>query len=519
MLRLRGGRVTLAVVLILMVTTACTVAEEQPEGEEQADGILDIALQTDFPPDPATYYGVEGLQITTTLYEGLVRQTDTAYAVEPLLAESWEVSPDGQTYTFHLRSGVRFHDGSEMDSTAVKESFERFVDVGGGPSYMLSDVASMETPDALTFVVGLQQPSSTFLPYLATAYGPKVYSSALMKEHAGSDLGQTYLNENSLGTGPYSLADHQIGSRFVLQAFEDYWGGPPYFETVNVSVIPDISTQRLKLESGELDMILWGLPSSDIASLASNPDFEVIEFPSMQTARLHINPDGAFNTPELRDALRSAIDREAIVEQVWGDYASVSEQVTPPGSLPPGLGEDRPEVDPSRLESLTPELEGETVEIVHGELGEPTRRQTELVGAQLEALGLRIRIRTVTAAEFFGEIPKAEVKPDVMSVVGAGDGIDPDSSLRIYFHSDGPVNWSGCSIPQADQAMDAGLHSTSADQAAEHYGRAAELIAAEGCVLNIADVREVIVARKGIENVTYDVSTARSVRLGELSAG
>src|SRR4029077_9936697 len=96
-------------------------------------------------PDPANFYAVEGLLVTTNVYEGLVRFLPDSSTISPLLAEKYSESTDGLTYTFNLRSGVKFHDGTAMDSNAVKASFQRFIDVNGGPSYMLASVAQMST--------------------------------------------------------------------------------------------------------------------------------------------------------------------------------------------------------------------------------------------------------------------------------------------------------------------------------------------------------------------------------------
>ena len=113
-------------------------------------------------PDPDIFYETEGNQVTMSTYEGLVRYTQDppSNEIEPLLATKWEKSPDGLKYTFTLRPDVKFFDGTEFNSEALKTSFERRTEVDQGPAYMLAEVDSYETPDPLTFVVNLKRPVS-----------------------------------------------------------------------------------------------------------------------------------------------------------------------------------------------------------------------------------------------------------------------------------------------------------------------------------------------------------------------
>ncbi len=129
---------------------------------------------------------------------------------------------------------------------------------------MLADVASTSAPDPLTFVVKLKQPVSAFLDYLAAPYGPKAVSPAILTAHAGSDFAQNWLKDHDAGTGPFTITKFTTDVGYELTRFDGYWGSPkPYFEKVEISIIPDITQQRLKLESGEIDLMTHGLPIAD----------------------------------------------------------------------------------------------------------------------------------------------------------------------------------------------------------------------------------------------------------------
>ena len=178
------------------------------------------------PPDPDVYYAGEGLLLTRNLYEGLVQyQPGTANRVViPSLATSWTISPNGLTYTFQLRQGVKFHDGTSFTSAAVEPSFARRAAVNGGPAYMVSDISSVTAPGPYSVAIHLKQPNTAFLDYLASAYGPVMESPTALAAHAGSDHAQTYLQTHDIGTGPYTLTAAKVGVKYQLQAYPGYWG-------------------------------------------------------------------------------------------------------------------------------------------------------------------------------------------------------------------------------------------------------------------------------------------------------
>src|SRR6185437_13587223 len=145
-----------------------------------------------------------------------------------------------------LRPHVLFHDGTPMTSSSWKFDFQRRTGVNGGPAYMVAEVASMSTPDPLTFVVHLKKPVSAFLNYMASPYGPKAISPAAIKAHktAKEPWAQTWLANHEAGTGPYTLSSVVPGQSYVMTAYPKYWGPKPYYTTVDISQIPSFSTQE-----------------------------------------------------------------------------------------------------------------------------------------------------------------------------------------------------------------------------------------------------------------------------------
>jgi peptide/nickel transport system substrate-binding protein len=525
-----GHRSRVAMVVVLaacLALAACggsssstsTPAAGSGASTTAAPTTLHIAFGADMQvPDPDIFYELEGNAVTTSVYEGLIRYKPDSNKFEGALATKWVVSPDGKTYTFTLRPNVKFHDGTTMDSTAVEKSFQRRTAVNSSPAYMLADVASYATPNPMTFVVKLKNPVSPFLDYLAAPYGPKVDSPTEIAAHAGTDEAQSWLKSHDAGTGPYTISSFVPGSKYVLTAFDGYWGPKPYVREIDISIQPSISTQELDLESGQLDMILHGLPTPDVQSLQAK-GFEVHQFPANLKTLVFVNENkGIFKSAELRTALRSAIDKTSIVSSVYGSRATVSNQIYPTGELPTNLGADTPTYDPSKLKNLVSGLSDKSVELEYDTQDPTNQRVADEVQAELQSTGLDVSVRGIPISQVFALPTQPKQAPDLLIDSTNPDAAHPDTWIRIYMNTKGALNYLLCSVPAADTAMDQGLSATDPSTIATAYGKAGDLIAQSGCFDTIADVKETVVARKGYTNYVHQLPTLFTIRFGDLQA-
>ncbi|MBV6638862.1 MAG: ABC transporter substrate-binding protein, partial [Mameliella sp.] len=178
--------------------------------------------------DPAAVTAVNDFRILMNVYDGLVRYKDGTLEVEPALATDWTISEDGTEYTFDLREGVSFHDGSPFNAEAVKFNFERMLnedhpyhDTGPFPlAFFFSAVETIEVVDDLTVKFTLNAPYAPFLSNLAYPTG-LIVSPAAVEQH-GSDFGR-----NPSGTGPFTFAEWRSNEAVVIEGNPDYWGGAP----------------------------------------------------------------------------------------------------------------------------------------------------------------------------------------------------------------------------------------------------------------------------------------------------
>jgi peptide/nickel transport system substrate-binding protein len=524
---LRGSGTLLGALGLLSsaeVLAACGGKGTSAQGGGDLTDTLVYAFLLDMQvPDPDIFYEGEGLGVTLSAYEGLIRYANDSPDFEPVLAESWDVAPDGLTYTFHLRQGITFHDGTPCDAESWVKGFERRTAVNQGPAYMLAHVASTEAPDPATFVVHLAQPVQPLLDYFACPWSPKAVSPTAVAENAdGDDLAQAWLTTHDAGSGPYTIAEFEPGSHYTLEAFPGYWGDTPAFSTVRIEIIPDVTTQRLKFEQGEVNLITKGLPIADIETFEGRPDeFTVTKLPAAIKTALYVNPNRPmFADKAIRQALGTALDRPALLEPTYGSTAELSTEFYPPGMMPEGTAPDDPEYDTSALEEIVAGLDSKTVDLAYDEQGGATdRRLAELIQTQLQALGLDVTVRGIPTSQAFAmfETP-VDQQPDLMLNVAGGDALNPDTQLRIFYRTGAaPLNWFNYTLPELDEAMDAAQAATTKEAAYEGFAAAADLVIDQGWVVNIGDLQDVILTSAGIGGIVHDLAAGRQVRLESLT--
>jgi peptide/nickel transport system substrate-binding protein len=526
----RGGFLALAAAsaVVMLTLTACGGSDSGGGATPSAaptDKVLHLSFLQDpgQPPDPDVFYAAQGLLLTTNTYEGLLQyKADTDKAVlEPLLATEWTASPDNKVFTFTLRQGVKFHDGTPFTSAAVKASFDRRAAVDQGPAYMVKDVDSVTTQGDYGVTVTLKAPNSAFLDYMACPYGPRMLSPDGLKKNAGTDNAQGYLTNHDLGTGPYTLTDAQVGSHYGMKAFPDYWGAKPYFQTIDIPVITDVSAQQLQFNNGQVAAILHDLPSSAVQSYLDNKSFANYTLPTMMSNYLYVNPHkGMMTDPKNRMAVLQAIDVDQLVKQTYFGRGKAAPQIYPPNVMEAQYAKQSVPHDPSVLTGLAGSLPADQKAITIGyDSSNPDNQLvSNLLQTQLAAAGLTAKVQAYPTSEIYGWIgTDGQSAPDVFTATAWPDAPSPYTWGHISWDGDGGLNYLGCSAPPVTDQLAKGLPTGSPDD----FSQAGLEAVKTGCWLNIADVDDFMVAQpwlKGIEQA-HVVTNPNSLRLAALSVG
>ncbi len=475
-------------------------------------------------PDPDIFYEVEGNEVVTSVYEGLVAYKPNSPEFEPALADSWSMSADGKTYTFKLHPGVKFHDGTDETATSWQADFKRRTEVNSAPAYMLADVTSTSAPDPLTFVVHLDKPVSAFLDYLAAPYGPKAVSPAILTAHAGKDFAQNWLKDHDAGTGPYTISKFTTDQGYELTRFDGYWGSPkPYFEKVEIAIVPSVTQQELQLENGDIDVMTHGLPVSEAESFRNKSGFQVQQFPVLLKTVLATNPHkGVFKNRDLAKALSTFFDKASITKEIYQTQAAVSTQMYPVQELPLNTAQDINTYDPSTLTNMVKSLPSseKTIDFAYSQdEGGTLPRLAELLASKLQSIGFSVKVRGMPIAQVFDLVNHPQTGPDLLLWTFNPDAAHPDTWVRIFMNSKGGINYLGCSDPTADADMDKGLASISKADVQKYYGEAGDILAKTGCFITIADNNEIVVARDGLTGFVHQLPTAYTLRLKDLKEG
>jgi peptide/nickel transport system substrate-binding protein len=267
-------------------------------------------------------------------------------------------------------------------------------------------------------------------------------------------------------------------------------------------------------------MIIHGLAKADIASFEKNKGFQVQRFPALLKNLVFVNENkGPFKDQALRTALRSAIDKKQITDQVFGDNGAPSTQVYPVNEMPAGTALDDPKLDPSLLRSAAGSASTKKVDLAFSSDDARNQRVAELLQTQLQAAGLDVQTRGIPIAQVFDLPNHADQAPDLLVATVNPDAAHPDTWIRIFQNTKGALNWLLCSVPAADAAMDEGLHTVDKAVITASYAKAADLITASGCFDTIADVKEVVVAKAGYGGFTHQLPTLFTIRFADLTLG
>ncbi len=461
-------------------------------------------------PDPDTAYESSELNLVNSAYEGLLSYQPGIDEPELIgvLATDWSANDDNTQFTFTLREGVTFHDGTPFDASAVKASFDRRNTLGEGPSYMTAGVASVDEISDHEIVITLDSPNSSFLDLLASPFGPKMISPAAIAEHpAEGDV--DWFDTNDAGTGPYTYGDFQVGSSYELVEYDDYWGDAPGYPRVTFDVLSDMSTVQLELQSGDLDGIIGYTDAPTFAAFQQDDALTTYRFPSMQTPTMFINPASAELGDEgTRVALVSGIDFAALTAAALGSTAEPTDQVFPVNLLDASLNEQVVPYDADTLSELsTGALSGTTISIAYAENSPAGRALSDNLAAILNGAGINAESIAYGSGTYYSALEAGADAPDITFFTGFPDTAHPDAWAYVFYTPQGGLDLFGAEVDGVSDLLDAAL----ANGDPELYGEVAQLVSASGYWRSVATMLGTAVFQKtvaGVEDSNTPVITS-----------
>ena len=282
----------------------------------QPGGTLVIAFNADPETfDPHVTTALLATRAFALVYNNLIER-DYDGSFKPGLATSWDISPDGKVYTFHLRSGVKFHSGKTLTSADVKWTFERWLSTSNSPtSYTIKPIDHIDAPDPQTVVFTLSQPYNIFLDQIAGAYAVILNQETVDK--AGKDYGISVVD----GTGPFKFVSWTRNQEIDYTRNPDYnWNspmfsnpGPAYVENVKIRIIPEDNTRIAEFQAGNVHLV-QDVPQGDVDRLSKTPGVSIVHYDQLQTTYVGLNnAKPPFDDVHVRQAVSYAINRDEVV--------------------------------------------------------------------------------------------------------------------------------------------------------------------------------------------------------------
>lgn len=306
-------RMTGAVACLLLAAGAAHALGGKPAVDKQT---LVVALASG--PgnlDPQVAASIDSAKYAWNVFDTLYG-FDVKGRLEPRLATSYKISPDGLTFTFAIRRGVKFHNGDSLSAQDVKYSLERILDPATKSTrrpFFISVVDSVQAPDDSTVVIRLKQPDGAFLNKVAgyLYIVPGTYTRGLGSPEAFA--------RQPVGTGPYRIVSHQIGQTLDLQRFAQFWGDAPKVSRIIYRFVPEASSRVNALLAGEIDLSADIAPT-DVERLSGNGGLRVLSVPGGSPVFVRIYANDArtpLSRPQVRLALNYAIDKDALIKNVF----------------------------------------------------------------------------------------------------------------------------------------------------------------------------------------------------------
>jgi peptide/nickel transport system substrate-binding protein len=513
--------VALLVPLVALVALVAACGTNADSGTSKPGGPLTLAIAYTEDVDPDVFFDLELVSVTNAVYEGLVRYVPGSTDIEGVLAKDWSVANDGLTYTFNLRDGITFADGSPIDSAAVKKAFERKAAIAGPPSYILAEVKDYKTPDDRTFVIDLTHPVTNFIQRMASPAGSLITNPAAIAQHsAGKDLAGKWLGTHSAGSGPYVVKEFVPDDRIVMVPNDHYWGKKPPFDEVVLRVVPDIASQQLQVEQGDVDLIHDVSPET-AAQIESEGKLKVDTVYGLTQAFVQVNiTKPPFDDPTAARAFAASIDREQLVSEVFGKYGKVSAQTAPEGVMPKGLAKFDPAYDKNAFAQATASLPKDEPVTLAGISPDPrnlSARVNDYLASILRDAGYKTQIVKVQSADYFGFIGKPDQAPTLIFSVQPGDGAAPANWYDLFLKTDGALNVGGVGTARADALMVQGNSVPApADPDYQAYSDASDLIVQQGGWIPIADTPTIFVHSPKLTNVKMHLTLSPAVWVQDL---
>ncbi|MFZ7127154.1 MAG: ABC transporter substrate-binding protein [Desulfobacterales bacterium] len=427
--------------------------------------------------------------------------------VEPQAAESWTVSDDGTVWTFKIREGIAFDDGTPLDAAAVQFSFDRTLKIGKGPADNIGAIQSMRVVDPYTLEVTLKNAYGPFLQTLATD-GASIVNPKVMQHEKDGDLGQAWLAEHTDGSGPFKLVGWTRGQQAVLEAKPHYWGEAPKVKKTIIRFMTESADRRMALERGDID-IAENILIDQIPALESNPDIVVERYPSQLVEYVYINNQKApLDNPKVRQALCHAVDYQGII-----DYVLQGNGVQMRGPVPQGMWGHKEDLsqhtlDVEKAKSLLKEAgfeSGLELTLIYSERRSSWEQIATVLQDNFSHIGVNLKLELMANPTLRDRMDKGDF--ELCLGAWSPDFADPFMFMNFWFDSKLwglPGNRSFYKNDRVDELIRKAASIADQKERTALYHQAQEIIMEDAPYIFLYQVQTIVPLRKNVKGYVYN---------------
>src|SRR5919202_618228 len=456
-----------------------TAAPAAAGGQPKRGGILKVGMQADPTSlDPQKTSLTALFHVTEHIYSALVRLKPDL-TVEPDLAEKWDISADGKTYTFTLRKGVKFHSGRPLTSADVKYTFDRLVDkaTASPNASLLAPAESIATPDDGTVVITLKQADASFLTNLTSPATVIINPDAVQQN---GDLTRT-----ADGTGPFRFKEYVPNTRVVLDRNPEYYeSGKPYVDGVEMTIAADDTARTAAVRTGTVDFIEYA-PLKDIPVLKNDSSLTLAGDQNTNIRFIGLNVTRKpFSELKVRQAIALAIDREAVLGPAVFGFGTPTVEIFPPGYWA-GLGVKTSAPDVARAKQLLADAgypQGFSTTILSWSQYSFLSNAAVVVQDQLKQIGISADINLEENAAFIKDYLDNNFD---LTVSGTSAYVDPNDIYLRNFGTNQPSNAVRYSNPKADDLIAQGVATTDQTKRKQIYQQLQQLLLEDAPWVNL----------------------------------
>jgi len=487
----------IAIVIISMVAAGALFAGGSQEATGSGQKVVEFGLSGNPDTlDPQATTGTLTFQVDRSIYDTLV-EPDAHGKIVPALAESWNVSADGKTWTFHLRHGVVFHNGDQLTSADVKATFERLTspEQAAPTAKEFSSISSIDTPDPYTVVFHLPEPYAPLLASMASGWGAILPRRLI-------EAGHDFAND-PVGTGPFAFKQWIRDNKIVLEKNPNYWmDGLPLVDGVTFNIITESTVQIQGLVTGRLD-IADAVGQPDLEMLSTKPDVKVQRQLSSIVMVMAMNTaHKPLDNLKVRQAINYAVNKESVLDVAYGGGKVVGTFMDYSNPYYVDFTDLYP-YDPDKARTLLAEAgvtDTTQLEMVLPQNYAPHVRAGEIYQEMLTKVGLNVKIRLVDWSTWLSDVYRGGNYD--LTVIGHTGKLDPDGRLAGYgIPDENYVHWKN---ERAAQLIEKGRHVIGFEKRQPIYAEVLKIMAHEVPQLYLGTWYNYIGLRANVEGFRMD---------------